>query len=149
MRLIMLLVILWLTITGAAQDFPPDTIAPAPPSTRFLGTWEGEFQGENWITVKLAETGGKIRGAMRRRQVFFDSDGQITGLGKQQSEVPIRDAKPDGTILHFKVDNKDGSSEAFAMILVGDSSAEIRPLMLRRDRQVRLKPWKLTRTAPE
>jgi len=137
----------------ASQDdvhFPPDTVAPAPRSSRFLGTWEGQFQGETCITVKLIESGGKINGTVERNQVRRDRDGEIIRIEEQKSEGRVIDARPDRDLLRFGVkDNGSGTVERFEMMWKGNASADLVELSSGVHGKALVKPWKLTKVSAE
>jgi hypothetical protein len=138
---------------AVSQDnvhFPPDTVAPAPRSSRFLGTWVGQFQGEPYITVKLIEASGKISGTVVRNQVRRDRDGQIIQIEEQKSEGRVIDAKPNRDVLRFGVrDNASGMIERFEMTWKGSADAELVELSSGVRENPLVKPWKLTRISAE
>jgi hypothetical protein len=148
------LFILALLAGGAGSQgdvhFPPDTVAPAPRSSRFLGTWEGQFQGEICITVKLIESSGKIRGTVERNHVRRDRDGEIVQIEEQKSEGRVMDARPDRDLLRFGVkDNGSGIVERFEMMWKGNASAELMELSSGVHGNPLVKPWKLAKVSAE
>ncbi len=148
------LFILVLLAGGAAsQDeihFPPDTVAPAPRSSRFLGTWEGQFRGKTCITVKLIDARGKINGTVERNRVRRDRNGEIIQIEEQKSEGRVIDAKPIRDVLRFGVkDNGSGMVERFEMVWKRNASAELVELSSGVHGNALVKPWKLTRASAE
>ena len=125
----MLLVLLLVNKPVAQMDkvFPPDTKAPAPPSFRLLGTWEGRFHADTWITVQLFESRGRITGAVTRNRIDVKPNSEVNRTEMPKSSGRVIEASSDGHILLLKVkDDDSGSVESLEMRLRGDSEVEIR-----------------------
>lgn len=124
-------------------------IALDPPVTvdSFAGTWQAQFQGKTFITIKLTKLDGKLSGTISHTTIQLDKTGELTSAEQQDGEDPIVDTGLNGSSL--KITAKEQAAQdanQYEMKLTGADEAELQPLGVPSD-SVAPKPWKLTRVA--
>jgi hypothetical protein len=120
--------------------FALDTTDPA---KAFVGTWQSQFQGKPFVTLKLAEQDGKLAGTISRTQVQLNNSGELTSAEPQDGEDTITDAKLSGKVLHFTSKGTDASTQ-YEMEITAPDQAELRFVGTASSAQAP-KPWKLER----
>lgn len=105
-----------------------------------LGTWRGEFQGKTFLLVTLEKAGDALGGTVSIGGFSIDNRGQVKQVNAEPTEVedvPILDAKWDGSLLSFKCKpggwpptTPEGAATdlQLQMRLTGDRAAELRGL---------------------
>jgi len=94
----------------------------------FLGTWQAEFQGKRFLTLKLRDDGQRITGTLSPFNVNFDSSGNLAEAGPGSGGGwDIFEAKLDNGTLHVKCKDPDtpGDVDEFELKLVEDDRAEL------------------------
>jgi len=89
------------------------------------GTWEGEDGGVKAVTLKIVDSGGKIRVDSVFYIVHDEGSGKHVGAA---SEAPSAEGTWNGRQLKFTVVNTAGARIAFEMTVTGDGKAELRRL---------------------
>jgi LssY C-terminus len=110
----------------------------------FAGTWEAQFQGKAFLTIKLANQDGKLTGTVSHTNVQLDQSGELTRAEPALGEDPVVDAKLDGnTLLLTSKDQQSQDTAQFQITLTGADQAEVQ--QLGKISGTTPKPWKLER----
>ncbi len=113
-------------------------------SDAFVGTWQAQFQGQAFLTIKLAMQDGKLTGTISRATVQFDQDGALTSAQTQDGQDAASDLSITGKILHLTQKGGDSQEKQFEMELAGSGQADLRLLASSTD-STAPKPWKLAK----
>ena len=127
----------------------PLVLALDPPVSidSFVGTWQGQFQGKTFVTIKLVNQDGKLNGTVSRGSIQVDSNGELSSAVSSDSADPIIDTTLKGGTL--RITTKDQESQDLdqcEMRLTGADQAELQ-LLGAPSGTPTPKPWKLTRVA--
>ena len=111
-------------LSAWAQALHPATAANA---SQFLGTWQAQFQGKTFATLKIIRKGNAIAGSMSNGNIELNHDGEITSAVQTDGEDPIDDARTNGEKLRISVKSENGSEDStqFDFTLVGPDDAEL------------------------
>lgn len=130
-----IIVLLFALATAPAQDSEAAR-------KRFLGTWQGKFNGEVFLTVQL-EAGKGIEGTISPGRITVDKDGEIVAAEAlpEGHESDLMRVRLDGDRLTFEADDH-GDLIKLEMRLTGDGKAELRFVSAR----AKIKPIRLERS---
>jgi hypothetical protein len=112
---------------------------------QFVGTWQAQFQGKSFLTIKLDELNGKLTGTISRVQVQLDQNGELTSAQSQDGDDTISDTNVSGKVLHFTSRDANGQDATqYEMELSTAGESELIFVGQPSGTQVP-KPWKLTK----
>ena len=120
---------------------------------QFAGTWEGNFKGKRFITLRLTEKDGKISGSVSRISIHVDPKGELTDASSLKGEDAVAETEPDGKVLHLNTNVKGRvstpqadaeESVQYDMKLDGEDQAELQIAATPADMPAPA-PWKLAR----
>jgi hypothetical protein len=119
-------------------------LQPPASSDAFAGTWQAQFQGKTFLTIKLAKQDGKLTGTISHIDVQLDQNGNLTSAAPAEGEDPVVDTKLDGnTLLLTGKDQQSQAATQFQIKLAGADEAEVQ--QLGKISATAPKPWKLQR----
>jgi hypothetical protein len=119
-------------------------LQPPASSDAFAGTWQAQFQGKTFLTIKLAKQDGKLTGTISHINVQLDQNGNLTSAAPAEGEDPVVDTKLDGnTLLLTGKDQQSQAATQFQIKLAGADEAEVQ--QLGKISATAPKPWKLQR----
>jgi len=126
----------------SAQAVPVDLPVT---SDSFIGTWQAQFQGKIFLTIKLSQQDGKLGGTISHSRIQLDKNGELTSAEQEDGEDAISDAsfKGNGLRLTAKEEVSQDTTQC-EMKLTGTDQAEFQLLSSPPDGAAP-KPWKLTR----
>jgi hypothetical protein len=107
------------------------SVALQPPASTdaFAGTWQAQFQGKTFLTIKLTSQDGKLTGTVSHANVQVDQNGELTSAEPGTGEDPVIDAKLDGnTLLLTSKDQQSQNTAQFQITLTGTDQAEVQQL---------------------
>src|SRR5882757_8032182 len=78
------------------------------PGKGFIGTWQAQFQGKTFVTIKLEEQNGKLTGTISHSQIQLDNQGELTSAEAQDGEDSFTEAKLSEKVLHLTSKGGDG-----------------------------------------
>jgi len=111
---------------------------------RYVGEWRGAYRGKVFVVLKLENKKG-LRGSLGSGQIHVGEDGLIDEVGEEAGEPrPLIDVKLVGEKLSFRCKDSDGEIDHYEMKLTGESSAELRLLLVGLPEAV--KPFTLKRS---
>jgi LssY C-terminus len=128
--------------------WPNRAAALQPPASTeaFAGTWQAQFQGKTFLTIKLASQDGKLTGTVSHTNVQLDQNGDLTSAEPGTGEDSVVDTKLDGnTLLLTGKDQQSQATTQFQITLTGADQAEVQ--QLGKISGATPKPWKLERVA--
>ncbi len=128
---------------------PTLALALDPPvsTDSFVGTWQGQFQGKTFVTVKLVNQEGRLTGTVSHRSIQLDSTGELTSAAPSDGADPIIDATLKGNTLRITSKNQESQDiDQCEMKLTGADQADLQ-LLGAPSGTPTPKPWKLTRMA--
>lgn len=121
--------------------------AVAGPDLRsFAGTWQGQFDGKTFVTLKLIEHEGKLTGTcVHTTSLEKNARGELTNVAETQTEDSIVEAHLKGSELQISIADNGNAREPMqcALRLTGKNEGE---LQIVSDDAVAWKPWKVKRT---
>ena len=85
----------------------PSTLAIAldPPLTNdsFVGTWQAQFQGKPFVTLKLTkqDTTTTLTGTISHSTVQLDNSGELSSAEQKDGEDPVSEASLKASTLHL------------------------------------------------
>jgi hypothetical protein len=113
------------------------------PSKAFVGTWQAQFQGKPFVTIKLEEQDGKLAGTISHANTRFDDHGELSSAEAQDGEDKFVEVKVAGKIAHLTSKDANGENATQYEIELGDpNQAELRFVALPSNTQAP-KPFKL------
>jgi len=103
------------------------TVTAQEPKTQqtFAGVWEATFKGDVVMILKL-EAGDKISGTFSGGHLRTDEDGEIIEASGGGKELPISNARVEGTKLSFDWKDNDDETLKFDMTVTGNGNAQLR-----------------------
>jgi hypothetical protein len=112
---------LYVCLLAGAMALPQATAAPFP----LTGVWEGKKDGVKATTLKVEETGGKIR----LNAVFYiiQDEGSGNHVGTA-SEALSAEGSWNGHKLEFTIIDSNGDRVPFEMTTTGSATAELKRL---------------------
>ena len=120
------------------------------PAQRFAGTWNAQFQGKTFTTLKLAAKDDQLTGSMTGANINLDKVGNLTSAEQSGSESEISDAKLAGDTLSFATKDQDsGETINWKMKIKSNSEGEL--LLVIPEPHMGIptpRPWKITRESP-
>ncbi len=117
---------------------------------RFAGTWNAQFQGKTFTTLKLVARDNQLTGSMTGANINLDKVGNLTSAEQSGSESEISDAKLAGDTLSFATKDQD-SGETINWKMKVKSSNEGELLVVIPEPHIGIptpRPWKITRESP-
>jgi hypothetical protein len=115
-------------------------------SDAFVGTWQAQFKGKSFVTIKLAKQEGKLTGTVSHSDVDLDKNGELTRAEQRDGDDPIVDARVTGKMLRLTTkDEESQDTDQLEMKLTGPDQAELRFVGTPSDVPAP-KPWKMERT---
>jgi hypothetical protein len=137
---VVLLLVVKLSTLAIALD-PPVT------SDSFVGTWQAQFQGKTFVTIKLTKQDTTLTGTISHSTVQLDNSGELTSAEQKDGEDPVSGASLQGSTLHLTSKNQDSQDTIqYEMTLTGSDQAELQILGAPTDGAAP-KPWKLVRVS--
>lgn len=118
---------------------------------RFAGTWNAQFQGKTFTTLKLAAKDNHLTGSITGANINLDKDGNLTSAEQSGSESEITDAKLAGDTLSFATKD-EGSGETVNWKMQVKTNDEGELLLVVPEPHVGIptpRPWKITRESPQ
>ena len=113
------------------------------PAKAFVGTWQTQFQGRVFLTIKLENESGKLTGSISHMQIGLDNQGELTSAEPQEGEDAFTEAKVTGNTLHLTSKSATGQDiTQYEMEIIGADQAEFRIVNLPTS-STAPKPWKL------
>ena len=129
--------VLFLCQTLYSQDAPG----------KFAGTWQAQFQGKPFLTIRLQEQAGTFSGTVSHAQIQTDASGALTSAEIRDGEDSIIEAQAAGDVLHLtSKDASSGETTQYELRLTGAQQAELRFVGIPSSITAP-KPWKLERTS--
>ena len=122
------------------HSFALDT---ADPNQAFVGTWQAQFQGKAFVTIKLEEQNGKLTGSIGHVQIQVDNQGELTSAQPQDGEDLFSEALVNDKVLHLTSKSAEGQNTQYEMELSGTDQAQLRFVSVTSGTTP--KPWTLTR----
>lgn len=113
----------------------------------FAGTWQGQFDGKTFITLKLIEHDGKLTGTcVHTTGLEKNSKGELTHVDETQTEDPIVEAHLKESELQVSIADNGNAREPMQCVLRlrGKNEGELQIVSPGADEW---KPWKINRTA--
>jgi hypothetical protein len=136
----MLLAGSWLSPSAAALD-------TSDPKQQFAGSWQAEFQGKPFVTVKLQEQEGKLTGTISHVQIQLDASGELSSAEPQAGEDTLSETKVSGKVADFSSSDANGQNVVhYEIELTAADQAELRFVDVPSGTQAP-KPWKLAKLA--
>jgi hypothetical protein len=123
------------------QAFSLDT---ADPKKAFTGTWQAQFQGKTFLTIKLDEQNDVLTGTISHAQIQTDSQGQLTSAEPQDGEDLFTELSLAGNVLHLTSKGVNGAQAQYELELKGTDQSELR-FVGTPSGAISPKPWTLTR----
>ncbi len=115
------------------------------PNKAFIGTWQAQFQGKTFVTIKLEEQNGKLTGTISHSQIQLDNQGEVTSAAPQDGEDSFTEATLSDKVLHLTSKGANATDATqYEIELKGADQAELRFVGLPAGATVP-KPWTLTR----
>lgn len=112
---------------------------------QFVGTWQAEFKGKTFLTIKLEKQKEKLTGTASHFDVKLDDAGELTSAEEGEGSNPIVEAKLTNGILRITLKDEDSQDTMQCeMKLTGTDQAELR--MLVPPDVPKPKGWKVRRT---
>ena len=122
------------------------TAVAGPDLHSFAGTWQGQFDGKTFITLKLIESDGKLTGTcVHTTGLEKNSKGELTHVEETQTEDPIVEAHLKESQLQISIADNGNAREPMQCVLrlTGKNGAELQIVSPGADEW---KPWKIKRT---
>jgi len=134
-------------LIGFLLFHPLSALDTTDPGKAFLGTWQSQFQGKVFLTIKLEDEGGKLTGSISHMQIGLDNQGELTSAEPQEGEDAFSEAKLTGNSLHLTSKSATGQDiTQYEMEITGADLAELR-FVNARTSSTAPKPWKLQKLA--
>jgi hypothetical protein len=128
----------WLLPQASALD-------TADPNQAFSGTWQAQFQGKTFVTIKLEDQSGKLTGTISHSQIQLDNQGELASAQPQDGEDSFTEIKVTDKVLHLTSKSATGQDATqYEMELNGADQAELRCVGLPSGATAP-KPWTLHR----
>jgi hypothetical protein len=126
--------------SGQTKSRVPDSSG----DQQFVGTWQAQFKGKPFLTIKLEKQQDKLTGTVSHTNIKLDDTGELTSAEELDGSNPIVEAKLTNGILHISSKDEDSQETIQCeMKLTGTDQAELR-LLVPPD-VPRPKWWKLRR----
>jgi hypothetical protein len=135
------------SMTPAMQNAPARQSSLA----EYAGPWIGRFEGHPWFTMRLTLKGDQLTGMLQRaRDVQFNDQGDVKSVGEEKSTGSIESAQLTGGGLLLTVkDSSTQRTDRYVMRLTSEATAEVSPVAMSLPPGIpKLKPWSLTKVAP-
>lgn len=120
------------------------------PLAPYAGTWTADFEGKQFLIVRLALNGDRMTGSVQHPQsIELYDNGELKSISADHSSELLQDAKitGDGLLLTVK-DETTSELDRFAMQLTSETTANIKMLAMSMPPGMpKPKPWKLTKSA--
>lgn len=113
----------------------------------FAGTWQGQFDGKTFITLKLIEHDGKLTGTcVHTTSLEKNARGELTHVEETQTEDSILETHLKGSELQISIPDNGNAREPMQCVLrlTGKNEGELQIVSSGADEW---KPWKVKRTA--
>ena len=97
---------------------------------QFVGTWQAEFKGKPFLTIKLEKRQDKLTGTVSHTNIRLDDTGELASAEELDGSNPIIEARLTNGIL--RISSKDEDSQETVqceMKLTGTDQAELRMLV--------------------
>jgi len=108
----------------AQQVFALDT---ADANQAFAGTWQAQFQGKTFVTIKLEDQNGKLAGSISHSQIQLDNQGELTSAEAQDGEDAFTEIKVSDKVLHLTSKGANGQDTTqYEMELTGTDEATLK-----------------------
>lgn len=117
------------------------------PNQAFIGTWQAQFQGKTFVTIKLQEQDGKLSGTISHSKIQLDNQGELTSAEAQDGEDSFTELKAEGKVLRLISKSADGQNATqYEIELNGADQAKLSFVSLPSGITAP-KPWTLQRPA--
>ena len=121
-----------------------DALQPPATTDAFAGTWQAQFQGKTFLTIKLTNQDGRLTGTVSHANVQLGQNGELTSAEPGAGEDSVVDSKLDGgTLVLTGKDEQSQATTQYRITLTGSDQAEVQPLA--KIAGTTPKPWKLER----
>ena len=111
----------------------------------FVGTWQAQFQGKTFVTIKLEDQNGKLAGSISHSQIQLDNQGELTSAEAQDGEDAFTEVKTSDKVLHLTSKGANGQDTTqYEMELTGTDEATLKFVGLPSGATAP-KPWTLHR----
>lgn len=114
---------------------------------RYAGTWNAQFQGKTFTTLKLVARDNQLTGSLTGANINMDKDGNLTSAEGTDDEGQISDVKLSGDTLLFTTKNEDtGEAINWKMRLTNEHEGKLLLLMPEPHPEIPTpRPWKIVR----
>jgi len=117
---------------------------------RFVGTWEAQYKGRAFFTLRISEQNGSLGGSClhvtRLAKMGTKTGGELIPTTDETTQEPIREARIRGGKLELQIgDNKDPI--LLDLLPTGDNSADGNIVGDPSDPFVHIKPWHFQRVS--
>lgn len=132
-----------LSVVLFGQTAPSATLAPD--LQRFVGTWQGQFKGKTFMTIKLGEQSARLSGTViHTTNIAFDDSGNILGVDITNTEDRVIEAHTIHGKLILKItDNGDQRNPVQCELALSGKDRGIFRMVVAPPKQ--LKPWNVER----
>lgn len=123
------------------------SVVAGPDLHRFAGTWQGQFNGKSFVTLKLIEHDGKLTGTcVHTTGLDKNERGELTHVAEAQTEDPILEAQLKESELQISIAENGNAQHPMhcALRLTGKNEGE---LQIVPPSSNEWKPWKVKRAA--
>src|ERR1041384_7007368 len=79
---------------------PVSALDTADPNQAFSGTWQAQFQGKTFVTIKMEDQNGKLSSTISHSQIQLDNQGELTSVLPQDGEDSFTEIKVSDKTLH-------------------------------------------------
>jgi len=117
---------------------------------RFVGTWEAQYKGRAFFTLRISEENGSLGGSClhvtRLAKVGTKTGGELIPTADETTQEPITEARIRGGKLELQIgDDKDPI--LLDLVPTGDNSADGNIVGAPSDPFVHIKPWHFQRVS--
>ena len=123
------------------------SVVAGPDLRSFAGTWQGQFNGKTFVTLKLIERDGKLTGTcVHTTSLEKNSKGELTHVAGTQTEDSILDAQLKESELQISIADNGNAQVPMQCVLrlTGKNEGE---LQIASSDAGEWKPWKIKRAA--
>jgi hypothetical protein len=121
------------------------------PLADYAGAWIGSFEGNTWLSVRLALQGNQISGTLQRpKDLQFANDGGIKSVSEERLTEGVENAviQGDGLLLTVK-DPAAQTVDHYVMKLTAAGTAELKMVAMSMPPGMpKPLPWKLNKVTP-